>query len=142
MHRCIEWYGTGGGLSRYLMADFLNEAATAIGDERLKVIAKQYTRLGHEWSALADAALSKGVPAFRKTKEQQARYAELLAANGSIEEKRDVWSKLDALGKEVKECFPLSDAQAADLRAELQGRLSRVIALEEAALAEMAKIVS
>jgi hypothetical protein len=125
-----------------MMADFLNEAADALADDRLKIVAQQYTSLGHEWSALADTALSKGVPAFRKAKEQQARYAELLSTNGSIGEKREVWGKLDALAAEVKACFPLNDAQAADLRAELQGRMTRIIALEEAALAEIAKLVS
>jgi hypothetical protein len=138
----VEWYGTGGGLCRCMMADFLNEAADALADDRLKIVAQQYTSLGHEWSALADTALSKGVPAFRKAKEQQARYAELLSTNGSIGEKREVWGKLDALAAEVKACFPLNDAQAADLRAELQGRMTRIIALEEAALAEIAKLVS
>jgi hypothetical protein len=138
----IEWYGTGGGLCRFMMADFLHEAAAALGDARLKTLAQQYTGLGHEWSAFAEAALHKGVPAFRKAKEQQARYAELLTSNGPIEEKRDVWVQLGALAAEMKKCFPLSAEQAADLRAALQGRLAQIIALEEAALAEMAKIVS
>jgi hypothetical protein len=54
---------------------------------------------------------------------------------------RHVRSQLDALTADTKVCFPLSDEQAADLRASSQGRRSRIIGFEEAALAEIAKIV-
>jgi hypothetical protein len=139
---CIEWYGTGGGLCRPMMADFLTEASDALAEPRLKSLANRYTELGREWSALADAALPQGVPLFREAKKQYARYAELLTASGSFAEKADVWARLETLATQAKECFPLTDVQCSDLRSDLQTRLSKIIAAEESALAEMAKIAA
>jgi hypothetical protein len=138
----IEMYGTGGGLCRSLMADFLAEAGAALGEEPLLSLAGQYAALGREWSALADAALPGAVAPFRQAKEQYARYHELFTASGSIDEKRAVWKNLDELAASAKTRFPLAAAQCADLRADLQARLKNIVAAEEKALADMARILS
>jgi hypothetical protein len=142
IHQFIEYYGTGGGLCRPLMADFLNEAASALGDSAMKALALRYVDLGDQWSALAEAALHDGVPALRAAKRQYAQYAELFTSNGSLNDKRAVWTRLDELAAQMKECFPLSDVQCAELRAELQARVTNIITGEEAALAEMASIAA
>jgi len=138
---CIEWYGTGGGLCRPMMADFLTESGAALKDTRMQALGRQYADLGREWSELAADALNESVPPFRHARKHYARYAELLTTNGSIDDKRAVWAKLDALAAQAAECFPLSEEQSADLRGELQGRLSKIVAAEETALADMAKLI-
>ena len=78
----------------------------------------------------------------RHAKEQHERYAELLTSNGAIEDKRAVWARLDELAAQAKKQFPLDEAQSAELRADLQLRLKAIIAAEESALSEMAKLAN
>jgi len=139
---CIEWYGTGGGLCRHMMADFLGEAGDALGDDRYPALADGYRRLGHDWSALADAALHDGVPIFREAKRLHARYAELFTTNGPLDDKLAVWRRLDELAAEAKSCFPLSESQAAELRAALHSRVARIVDAEEKQLINIASLVS
>jgi len=70
----IEHYGTGGGLSRPLFAEFLEEAGQALGSRSLRALGEQYVDLGRAWSALADAALPDDVAAMREAKELLARF--------------------------------------------------------------------
>src|SRR3982750_3396646 len=74
----VEHYGTGGGLSWPLFAEFLGKAAEALGRKPMRIVADQYAELGRAWSALADAALPDDVPAMREAKELLARRAELM----------------------------------------------------------------
>ena len=55
----IEHYGTGGGLCRPIFAEFLAEAAEALGVPPLRTLAGQFADLGRQWSELADAAASR-----------------------------------------------------------------------------------
>lgn len=141
IHQFVEHYGTGGGLCRPIFAEFLDEAADALKDVRLRALSAQYAELGRGWSALADAALPDAVPAFREAKELYSRYAELFTAGGTVGEKRAVWARLDELAAAVKERFPLSDAECAGLRAGLQERARALIAGEESALKQLATML-
>ena len=125
----IEHYGTGGGLSRPLFAEFLVEAGEALGQKPLRTLGERYAELGRDWSALADAALPDDVPAMREAKDVLARRAELLHSDGpeATAAVRESWQRLDELARSAQERFPLSDAAAADLRAALQRRLSLVL---------------
>jgi len=131
----IEHYGTGGGLSRPLFAEFLAEAGTALGSESLLALGRQYAELGRQWTELADAALPDDVPATREAKDLLARKSELLHSDvpASTEEVRRVWQRLDELADAAGERFPLSDAAARDLRADLQRRVLALHAAEVAA---------
>jgi hypothetical protein len=141
IHQFVENYGTGGGLCRPMMADFLTEAGESLKDDRLTKLGQQYAELGRGWSDLAGAALPDRVPMLKEAKDLHNRYAELFTAGGAIEDKRQVWARLDELAKEAKGKFPLSDTECGDLRADLQGRVRKLIDSEEAALASMAAIV-
>ncbi len=124
IHNCIEYYGTGGGLCRPMFAEFLAQAATALGDTKLTALGAQYHDLGREWSALAEAALPSGVPAFREAKKLMARRSELLHRGGDHRESiGDVWASLSASAAAAGECFPLTAKDAEALRRELQTRL-------------------
>lgn len=141
IHLFIEMYGTGGGLCRPMMADFLNEAADLLKDDRFKALAEQYAELGRGWCELAVAALPEAIPMLREARELHNCYVELFTANGSADDKRQVWARLDELAKEASDRFPLSETECADLRAGLQSRLRRLIAGEETALAAMSKLL-
>jgi hypothetical protein len=133
----VEHYGTGGGLCRPLFADFLADAAAALRRPGLAALAEQYAELGRSWSALADAALPDDVPALREAKELYARKAELTHGGGPAEEARAIWGRLSELEQQTRERFPLSDAECADLRAQLQ---ARIMALYEGEVAAHAAI--
>src|SRR5262245_3125337 len=144
MHNWIEYYGTGGGLCRPLFADFLTEAAAALNDPRFAALARQYADLGRQWTELADAALPDGVPMFREAKTLIARKAELLASEGPAAAAgiRGVWDRGGELDRQAAECFPLSDNQCADLRANLKARVLAIHQGEVAALGSVADAVS
>jgi hypothetical protein len=133
----VEHYGTGGGLCRSLFADFLADAAAALRRPALAALGEQYAELGRRWSDLADAALPDGVPALREAKELHARKAELTHDGGPAEEVRAIWQRLGELEEQTKERLPLSDAECADLRAQLR---ARIMALYEGEVAAHAAI--
>ena len=51
-------------------------------------------------------------------------------------------SRIETLASEAKEQFPLSETQCASLRAQLQSGLTKIVAAEETALADMLTIVA
>src|SRR5262249_1728594 len=75
--RYIEYYGTGGGLGRPMMAEFLAEAAGALKQPALKSLSTDNAALGRAWSDLADAALPDDVTEFAEAKKLMARSTEL-----------------------------------------------------------------
>lgn len=133
----IENYGTGGGLCRPLFADFLTEAGGALSNPTLTALGEQYAELGRQWSALADAALPDSVPSMRQAKILYGRLGELLHAGAAADEVRAVWQALNDLEKQSRTEFPLSDTEAADLRADLA---RRVLALYEGEVAAHAAL--
>lgn len=131
LHDFVEHYGTGGGLTRPLFAEFLAEAADALADSGLADLSDRYHALGRGWSELADMALPDGVEAFRQAKALLAEKAELLysQAEGRVEKTRAAWERLEALAGQAEEDFPLTDGEAEALRRDLKGK---VLALHEA----------
>jgi hypothetical protein len=137
VHDFIEHYGTGGGLCRPIFADFLSEAAEALGHPPLAELAERYAALGAMWSALADAALPDDVGMLREAKQLLTRKAELLDAGAPAAEIREVWRRLAALEEESRIQPPLSDAVYADLRRLLGERVAALYAHEVAAHARI-----
>jgi Domain of unknown function (DUF4872)/Butirosin biosynthesis protein H, N-terminal len=142
MHSFIETYGTGGGLCRPMMADFLNEAGEAIPDPRLTALARQYADLGRAWSDLAGAALPDSVPLLKRARELRIHQAELMATGGPVEQKQMNWAQLEEFAAVASHKFPLTESECADLRAGLQQRVKAITAAEEAALAAMANALA
>ena len=139
----IEQYGTGGGLARPIFAEFLGEAADALGSEPLRALGRRYAELGQQWSELADAALPDDVPAMREAKELLARKSELLHSDvpTSTDDVRAAWARLDELAASSADTFPLSDAAAADLRADLQRRVLALHASELSAHEALTRVL-
>jgi uncharacterized protein DUF4872/butirosin biosynthesis protein H-like len=134
IYEYIEHYGTGGGLLRPMYAGFFAEAAEVLGDPMLRSLGERYAELGRGWSELAGAALPSGVPMFREAKELYTARSELTLSGGATEEVQVVWARLGELGRQARECFPLTAAQAEALRRDLKGRIERLYEGETAAL--------
>jgi hypothetical protein len=132
----IEYYGTGGGLCRPIFAEFLSESASALKDPGLSALGERYARLGEAWSALAEAALPKQIPAFRETRELLARKWEALHAEGAdaADAIKDCWGMLDAHSAKMKKDFPLDAEASTALRRELKRRVLALYEEEVAAL--------
>lgn len=141
IHTYVEHYFTGGGLCRPLFADFLAEAAAALGRPRLRSLADQYADLGRRWSDLADAALPDDVPAMKEAKALYARRSELTHAGAAADEVRAVWARLAELGDAARAEVPLTEAESADLRAGLQTHLRALSDAECAAAAALGETV-
>jgi hypothetical protein len=138
IHECVEYQNTGGGLCRPLFAEFLTEASAALDRGELRLLAERYTDLGRAWSELADAALPDDVPELREVKELHARRTELTVSGGNADEVRATWMRLGELEKQAHTKFPLSDADAAALRARLQARVAALYESERAAQTALA----
>jgi len=134
----IENYGTGGGLSRPLMAEFLEEAADATGDRRLRPLAERYAALGRGWSNVADQALPGDVPEFRTAKELLDRKAELVLSGG--EGAGEIWRKLDRLEHRPTSDFPISPERADALRGRLAPLVKDLCEKERAAAAALGEL--
>jgi hypothetical protein len=140
----IEHHGTGGGLCRPLFADFLTEAAEALGDARLTGLAERYAELGREWTALANAALPDAVPLLAQAKQALIQKAELAASGGpgGALDVQACEARRDELAKQAGERFPLSDEEVAALRADLQSRVYALHKGEMAAQAALGEVVA
>jgi hypothetical protein len=136
----VEHYGTGGGLMRPMYAEFFAEAAEALGDPALRELGERYAELGRGWSELADAALPSGVPIFREAKELYTARSELTLSGGDPQEARSVWTRLGELGRQARECFPLTAAQAEALRHDLKAKIEKLYEGETAALRALAAV--
>jgi len=136
----VEHAGTGGGLCRPIFADFLLEAADALGDRELQRLGARYARLGADWSAVAAAALPDRVPAFRETRELLSHRAELVQGEASRDDsaKDSCEKRMGDWIARMKEEFPLDTAQSAALRRELKGMVTALVAEERGALGGLA----
>ncbi|MBI1760630.1 MAG: DUF4872 domain-containing protein [Acidobacteria bacterium] len=139
IYDCIENYGTGGGLCRPLFAEFLQEAASALGQPKFAALGEQYAALGRQWSELAEAALPDDVPLMRAAKELYIRRRELLHDGAPVADVRAVWQELGALAQQAGAQFPLTDTDCGALRAQLQ---TRVLALYEGEVAAQAALLT
>jgi Butirosin biosynthesis protein H, N-terminal/Domain of unknown function (DUF4872) len=133
LHRFVETYFTGGGLMRPMLARALSR------DPALAATGERYAALGAEWTALARAALPDDAPLLAEARTIQERMPDLFVERGpaASADLRAAWARLAELSDEAAAEFPLSDAEARDLVADLAGRLRAVHASEVAALEEL-----
>jgi hypothetical protein len=130
LHLFAEHYGSGGGLGRPLMADFLAESAEHLRAPALAAASERYAALGKNWSDLADAALPDKVAPLAEGKRLLASFAELFHGDAPVDEKRAVWKRLEEIGAACGREFPLSPAGCAELRAGLADRVRAIHAAE------------
>jgi len=137
LHQFIEYYGSGGGLCRPLFAKGLAEAGRAFRQPRFTALAGRYAGLGKGWSELAAMALPDTVPACRSAKQLFARKAELTRTGGKAADVAECWNGLERLSADARKTFPLTSAEAEDLRRALQAKLRSLAEGEKEAAAEL-----
>ncbi|MFN8374439.1 MAG: DUF4872 domain-containing protein [Anaerolineae bacterium] len=127
-YRYVELFFTGGRGARGIYADFLDEAALILSKPELKEAAAQFRLCAQEWDALMTAVLPDAVPPFKETRELMRRKYELFLARGgdSLAERQQLDARLDAIRQDMDSHFPLTDAEAAALRATLRDHVMRV----------------
>jgi hypothetical protein len=126
IHDYIENYHTGGGLCRPIFAEFLAEASTLPGWNRLSGLSERYAELGRMWSDLALSAIPQDIPAFRDVRELCVLRSELRSGGNpdDVAKIRDVWARLSELQAKAAKDFPLSESECTDLRQLLHAKVS------------------
>jgi Butirosin biosynthesis protein H, N-terminal/Domain of unknown function (DUF4872) len=131
----VEPVGSWGGNLRGLYADFLDEAAGLLGDDRLRPAAAAYRDLAARWRAVADAALPADREPFAEVRRRTDELARLLArGDAGRAQAAAVAGRLWAARDRWRAEFP-ADADA--FLAELAGAVGAVHEAETAALAAL-----
>jgi hypothetical protein len=128
----IKLFGTKGGGLRYLYADFLNEAATVLGNQALATAAAQYTALGGRWQRFADAVLPDHIAPLGETRRLlEGKYALFLEQGGAGFEKVGALSRqLIEMEEELNSHFPISDEEVMALFEAMQSHLEGIYEAE------------
>jgi hypothetical protein len=143
----FDWictWSVGGGAERGMYADFLDEAAALLNRPGLKDAARQFRAAANAWCELANAMLPDSIPAFKETRELKLRRHALFVEQGgdSVEERRKINARLEAIRKDVGKKFPLSSEQAAAMRETLAGHVLKIHDLEFEAVSGMQDAVA
>jgi hypothetical protein len=135
-YQSLELWFTGGNGSRGVYADFLDEATVVLDNTQLKEAATQFRTCAEHWGTFAKALLPDHVQPFKETRELMRRSYDLFLTKGnaSVDERRQINARLDALKLEIEKDFPLSDAQVTAFRAELREHLLRIHDAERVAI--------
>jgi len=122
------------------MADFLEAAAVQLNDPAIRSLGEHYARLGEQWSELADTTLPDSVPQLAEAKRQLAAYAEHFNSGGSVAELAECWRSIQEIERQVRQKFPLTLAECAELRSQLRERVLAIHVAEEAAREQLAGV--
>ncbi len=124
----IETGGTGGGLYRYLYADYLEEASEYLSNTALAKAAVQYKNLGQEWTGFANDVLPDNIKPFKETKKLLRKKNSLIQNEGlkaadKIEKENQ---KLRDLQAKMEKHFPLDDDQVGEHLLMMQTRVKEL----------------
>jgi hypothetical protein len=138
VYEAIEIFSPGG--LRGLYADFLEEAASFLENDSLRVTADAYRDLHNRWRALAAAALPAGVAEFDETRDLLDRRAAIHRDKGSdgLETIAPLNDALHALKGRLNDSFSLSQSGTRTLFADLGSRIAEIHKAEKTALAALA----
>ena len=128
-----------GGAERGRYADFLDEAAVLLKKPNLKSAASLFRQSQMAWQELARTAFPETVPAFSKARELLTRRGRLFVEQGgaALKERQSLNTQLDDLGEAVSDSFPLTDAQAAELRRQMSTVVLKIHDIEYQAVETM-----
>ncbi len=135
-YQWVNTWGSADGAERGLYADFLLEAAQVLKKQSLKESAAKFRESHKLWLAFADALLPDDVPLLGESKKLIQRRHDLFIRDGdaALPEIKEINSRLNELLSQSETDFPLSDTQAADLRANLRDILLKIKAVEQQAV--------
>ena len=137
----IETAGTGGAGFRPMYAEFLDEAAAITKRKALAELAGRYREIAKMWTALAESMLPDAMKPLRRTKELLRMRSELFLSKGAVALPQidKIKDDLNRIELEMREGFPLAEAELKDL---LEAARERILALHDAessAAGELAK---
>jgi hypothetical protein len=128
----INTWGSVDGADRGLYADFLLEAVQILKRPALKDAAEKFRESHKLWLAFAAALLPDDVPLLGESKKLIQKKHDLFINKGesALPEIEQINGKLNELLSRSESDFPLSNAQAADLRANLRDILLSIKTVE------------
>jgi hypothetical protein len=139
----INTWGSADGAERGLYADFLLEAIQILKRPALKEAVETFRESHKLWLAFADALLPDGLPLLGESKKLIQKKHNLFVEKGetALSEIKKINARLNELLKRSESDFPLSNAQAADLRANLRDILWKIKTVEEQAVDLMQRAI-
>jgi hypothetical protein len=128
----INTWGSADGADRGLYADFLLEAAQILKRPALKDAAETFRESHKIWLAFADALLPDDVPLLGESKRLIQKKHDLFINKGetALPEINQINARLNELLSQSENTFPLSNAEAANLRANLRDILLKIKTVE------------
>ena len=134
-HWVMTW-GSADGAERGLYADFLLEAAQILKKPVLKESAEKFRESYQLWLTFADALLPNDVLLLGESKKLIQKKHDLFINEGesALPEIRKINSRLNELLSQSETDFPLSNTQAADLRANMRDILLKISTVEQQAV--------
>ena len=132
----INTWGSADGADRGVYADFLLEAVQILKRTVLKDAAEKFRESHRLWLAFADALLPEDLPLLGESKKLIQKKHNVFVEKGetALPEIKKINARLNELLKRSEGDFPLSNAQAADLRANLRDILWKIKTVEEQAV--------
>jgi hypothetical protein len=135
-YQWVNTWGSADGADRGLYADFLLEAVQILKKPSLKESAEKFRESHKLWLDFADALLSDDIPLLGESKKLIQKKHDMFIDEGdsAVPQKKEINSRLNELSSQSKNDFPLSNAQAADFRANLRDILLKICRVEREAI--------
>lgn len=132
-------FGKTAQAERDVYADFLDEAAQALGDAELNAVADLYRGAGEAWERLRSSLLPTDAPMLGEARELIDRKTARFIESGAeqLDEIIACRDRLDAIKGEAEQDFPLGQGEIANLREAIRERVQQVREAEEAAVAAL-----
>jgi hypothetical protein len=136
LYQWVNTWGSSDGADRDLYADFLEEAARILKRPALSEAAAAFRESHRLWLLFADAALPDNLPLLGESRMMIGNKHKLFIEKGeaALPEIKKINQRQRELLRESETEFPLSDSQAADLRANLRDHILKISAIEKQAV--------
>lgn len=136
LYHWINTWGSSDGADRGVYADFLEEAVQILKRPALKEAAAKFRESHRLWLAFADALLPNSVPLLGESRKLIQRKHDLFMTRGeaALPEIKQINKRHQQLLKDSEKDFPLSAAEAADLRATWRDHILKISAAEKQAV--------
>jgi len=135
-YQWVNTWGSADGADRGVYADFLLEAVQILNKPALKESAQKFRESYKLWLTFGNALLPDDIPLLGESRKLIQKKHDLFIDSGeaALPEIRQINSRLNELLSQSERDFPLSTAQAADLRTNLRDILLKISAVERQAI--------
>src|SRR5215216_2312055 len=138
-YQWVNTWGSADGAERGLYADFLLEAAQILKRPALKEAAEKLRESHALWLTFVEALLPGDVPLLGESRELIQKKHDLFIDKGesALPEINQINARLNEILLQSESDFPLSNAQAADLRQNLRDILLKISVVEKTAVDQL-----